>query len=76
MSVRPPRALMVNRALKRIDAGGRERRDNAISSEKPGGFSVNQFLSKPFEFFENTHSICFECAQKPKQRLQSCLLAV
>jgi len=36
--------------------------------------SVNDPLSKPFEFSENSERIRVECAQKPERGLQACLL--
>jgi hypothetical protein len=46
-----------------------------ISRANTGDSSVNQFLSKPFEFSENSRRILFEYAQKREQPLQACLLA-
>jgi hypothetical protein len=36
--------------------------------------SVNDPLSKPFEFSENSRRIRIECGQKPERGLQACLL--
>jgi hypothetical protein len=43
--------------------------------EKSADFSVNQFLSKRFEFFESFPPIRIECAQSGQPALQACLLA-
>jgi hypothetical protein len=66
---------MVNTVLPRTETAHLHRGDPSFSFGKSGVFSVNQFLSKPFEFSENSRRILFECAQKPKQPLQPCLLA-
>jgi hypothetical protein len=66
---------MVNTELPGIAAARAGRRNRSDSRGKPRLPSVNQFLSKPFEFSKNSRSIVFECAQKPEQALQACLLA-
>jgi hypothetical protein len=47
----------------------------SIQREKPAGFSVNQFLSKRFEFLENFRHIRIEYAQKLELPLQAYALA-
>jgi len=42
---------------------------------KSGVSTVNEFLSKRFNFSNNSICILIECAQKREQRLQACLIA-
>jgi hypothetical protein len=48
---------------------------HADSCDKSRGSSVNKSFIKSIEFYENSRRIRFECAQKPEQPLQPCLLA-
>jgi hypothetical protein len=52
--------VMVNRALKRSIAAGTGARQQVVLRAKTRVFSVNQFLSKRFKFFENSRGIRFE----------------
>jgi hypothetical protein len=67
---------MVNAKLKSGAAASAPRYGTPRIRGKPGVFTVNKSFSKSFEFAENSRRIRFECAQKPEQPLQPCLLVV
>jgi hypothetical protein len=66
---------MVNARLKRAKMPTLPHSGPTICRGKSGVFSVNQFLSKRFEFSENFRRIRFECAQNREPALQFRLVA-
>jgi hypothetical protein len=66
---------MVNSGLQRLVRAYAKPDLRFDSNEKSDSFSVNGFLSKGFEFFENFRRIRFEYAQKSEPPLQSYALA-
>jgi hypothetical protein len=66
---------MVNIRLKPEAAAHRPAGMRRYFPEKSRVSSVNEFLSKRFEFSDHLRHILIECVQKREQPLQSCLLA-
>ena len=66
---------MVNSGLRAAIVSRKASHVASIARVNPGVSSVNQFLSKPVEFSENSDCIRLECGPCRKSAVQACLLA-